>query len=335
MLWILLLLTLAIGGGVGYWLWRRRRKAERMISLVVLLREPLDLTAKWVAKHAGLRWKGDFGDGKTEGPDGFVVDADRMVFMINDRGDFYMIHNHAANYFDDPEAAVDSVLDERLRAIVTDHEAWVSCDAMGLNDASDDDIRRAYRRIGLLLADLIDDNCLAILAPDTMECFAVNDDTIEALRSKRPLESLRDTVTAPFVQVPDNDPAMLQAVREAKTHWPRFAAAFENRVGSNHAVKAPVSSEGNTEFIWIEVTAIEGERIYGTLGNEPVQLPGLALGSRVSVSVADVQDWCYIGAKGERHGGYSIEAVREASERLRKRARDDAREQERDDERDA
>ena len=59
---------------------------------------------------------------------------------------------------------------------------------------------------------------------------------------------------------------------------------------------------GNTEFIWITVTGIEGDRVYGTLGNDPGNLGSLKFGSKVSVLVADLNDWCYIGRRWQIHG---------------------------------
>jgi uncharacterized protein YegJ (DUF2314 family) len=92
-------------------------------------------------------------------------------------------------------------------------------------------------------------------------------------------------------------------------------AAYKADDGKNFAVKAPVSHAGNTEFIWIAVTALEGDRVYGTLGNEPGNLGSLKLGSKVSVPVADLNDWCYLDSQEKVAGGYTIEAVQKALRR--------------------
>ncbi|HEX6987071.1 MAG TPA: DUF2314 domain-containing protein, partial [Planctomycetaceae bacterium] len=96
-----------------------------------------------------------------------------------------------------------------------------------------------------------------------------------------------------------------------------FVAAYEAGQGEHFSVKAPVSHGGNTEFIWIAVTAIEGDRVYGTLANDPADLGPLRCGSKVAVPAADLNDWCYADPAGNLAGGFTIEAIRKASRRAR------------------
>jgi uncharacterized protein YegJ (DUF2314 family) len=92
-------------------------------------------------------------------------------------------------------------------------------------------------------------------------------------------------------------------------------AAFDERAGENFSVKAPVTYGDNTEFIWIEVTALEGDRIYGRLGNDPVDLGPLKFGSNVSVPLEDLNDWCYIDRRRNLVGAFTVAAVQEAARR--------------------
>jgi uncharacterized protein YegJ (DUF2314 family) len=117
--------------------------------------------------------------------------------------------------------------------------------------------------------------------------------------------------------VSDDDPDMKAAVQNARDSWSKFVKAYEADAGENFSVKAPVSHSGNTEFIWITVTSLEGDKIYGELGNEPGNLGPLNLGSRVSVPVSELNDWCYIDFKGNMIGGYTVEVVQKASRRGR------------------
>jgi uncharacterized protein YegJ (DUF2314 family) len=96
-------------------------------------------------------------------------------------------------------------------------------------------------------------------------------------------------------------------------------AAYEARAGENFSVKAPLTHAGNTEFIWITVTGLEGDFVYGRLGNDPGNLGSMRLGSKVSVPVADLNDWCYVNPEGKLTGGFTIEAVQKAQGRSRKR----------------
>lgn len=99
--------------------------------------------------------------------------------------------------------------------------------------------------------------------------------------------------------------------------WPQFVEAFDARAGEHFAVKAPVTAGGNTEFIWISVTCIEGDRVYGDLDNAPVNLGSLELGSKVSVEARELNDWMYVTPQGDIVGGFTVKAVHDASPRKR------------------
>lgn len=61
--------------------------------------------------------------------------------------------------------------------------------------------------------------------------------------------------------------------------------------------------------------AVEGNKIYGKLGNDPADLGPLKLGSNVHVQAEDLNDWCYIDSQGNLTGGFTIAAAKEASRR--------------------
>lgn len=318
-LWISLgvLAALIVGGAVIWWL--RRRRQSRLIAFVALLREPRTFDSRVLAKTAGKAWKADLGDGTSEGPDGFVVCADVVNTIMHD-GRMFLINSFPAPYTEDVEQTANSIPDLRIRSLFQEHQAWFSCDALGVDGStSEAEVRDWYRRLGKLFAELLDENCLLILLPDTGLAFPINEDTEMALRSKDPVQALQDTLTLPIIEVADDDPLMKEAVAKARTDWQKFVMAYEAGRGENFSVKAPVSHSGNTEFIWISVTSLEGERIYGTLGNDPCNLGPLKFGSKVSVAVADLNDWCYVDPKGELMGGFTIEAVKQAARRDRKK----------------
>ena len=106
---------------------------------------------------------------------------------------------------------------------------------------------------------------------------------------------------------------MQAAVEEARRRWPEFVTAFETRGPGQGSVKCPITAGGNTEFIWIEVTAIENDTIYGTLANDPMDLGSLRLGSRVKASAGELNDWIYFDEADSMHGGFTIKVVEEIS----------------------
>ncbi|MBI3865394.1 MAG: DUF2314 domain-containing protein [Planctomycetia bacterium] len=320
MIWILPgIVLLAIA---GYLFWRiRKSRRHRMIALVALLREPTSIDPAVLARVAGKCWDADLGDGSedgAEGEDGFVAGVGPMNTIMHD-GQMYLINCIPKPYVDDPETAAEAIPDRRIRSLFTQHQAWFSCDALGIDGrTSEDEVNECYRKLGKLFAELLDENCLLIYLPDSGAGFPINEDTEAALRSENPVSALQETLAVPIIDVPDDDPLMKAAVAEARERWPKFITAFEASRGENFSIKAPITRDGNTEYIWISVTSLEGDLIYGTLGNDPVNLGSLKLGSKVSVPVAELNDWCYIDAEGDLTGGFTIKAVQEAARRRRK-----------------
>ncbi len=318
MIWIAVVVTLALIGGFGFWWMRRRRRQTRLIALVALVNEPVEFDPAVLARLAGKAWGADLGDGETEGTDGFVACAG-VVNTIVHQGRMFLINCFPKPYVENLEDVAEDIADQRIRQLFVEHRAWFSCDALGVDGTTgEQEILLWYRRLGKLFGELLDDNCLLIYLPEANALYPINEDTEAALRSENPLAALQATMTVPVIEVSGDDPLMQRAVEKARQSWPDFVAACEAQAGENFAVKAPVTYADNTEFIWIAVTSIEGERVYGELANEPANLGSLKLGSKVSVLVADLNDWCYLDPQGNLKGGFTIEAVQKAAQRPRK-----------------
>jgi uncharacterized protein YegJ (DUF2314 family) len=322
-IWIPVVVLVALAGvGLAFW-WLRRRKRHRLISVVALLREAAEFDPAVLAQVAGKAWKADLGDGESEGADGFVAAAGIVNTIVHDDR-MFLINSFPTPYVDDPNKAAEGIRDLRVAGLFREHQAWFSCDALGVDRSTPDDVVRDwYRRLGRLMAGLVDENCLLIYLPDTGMAYPINEDTEMALRSKDPVAALDETLTLPIIEVSEDDPLMKKAVAEAREGWSKFVAAYEAGAGENFSVKAPVSHSGNTEFIWITVTAIEGELIYGELANDPGDLGPLKHGSKVKVAVADLNDWCYTDSEGNLTGGFTIQAVQKAARRRRRESKDE------------
>jgi uncharacterized protein YegJ (DUF2314 family) len=309
--------VLGIGGWL-YWRWRSRRRI-RLIALVALLREPATFDPTVLAKTAGRAWNADLGDGTGEGKDGFVAGVGALNTIVH-KGRMFLINCIALPYVDDPAAVSESIADQRIRQLFREHQAWFSCDAMGVDGTTPaEEIADRYRPLAKLFAELLDENCLLIYVPDTQRAYAINEETEQALLSADPLAALQDTLTVPVIEVAADDPLMQEAVAKARERLPEFIAAFEGSAGQDFSLKAPVSHSGNTEFIWLAVTAVEGEQAYGTLANDPADLGPLKLGSKVKVPLAELNDWCFVDPQGNLQGGFTIAAVQEAARRRQKR----------------
>lgn len=315
------LLVIAIGGfalyGAVKWFRSRGQEGEQehqMLSFVALLKEPQYMEAIILATAANKAWNADLGNGSDEGDDGFVV-GETPACMIQYQGKMILVNSFPTPYVEEPEEAAETIPDLRLRELFAEHKAWISCDAMGVESFDDiEEVRSWYQLLGPLLAELVDDNCLAIFLPQTNQLFANMDATLEILKSDDPLASLQEDAPVPVIQISDDDPRMQAAVKEARDRWPEFLAAFEQDAGEKFGVKAPITVGGNTEFIWLEVGAVENGVIYGRLANEPINLGKLQIGSQVKATVEKLNDWAFIDRKGQPQGLFTVKVLTDAEE---------------------
>jgi len=87
---------------------------------------------------------------------------------------------------------------------------------------------------------------------------------------------------------------LLQVSRAARTKLPELRAAFKKGLtpGEYIEVKAPFTTRsGGNEWMWVEVTKWEGDKIEGSLNNDPEEVEGLRSGQIVKVSENDVFDY--------------------------------------------
>ena len=294
------------------------------LSLVLLVREHRFLDATILASLISKAWNIEVSAGSDDGaaasdaestsgdsddPPAFVV-GDSPVFMVGHPLGMFLVHNHDRTYFDEPNEVAESLGELRVKKAVLEHQAWISVDLLHWY-AEGDPTSTAYRMIARVVAELADDNVLAVLDTNSQRVFAYGPETERKLRSDDPVAELRRPFYAPVITVDSEDPAMEAAVAEARKRWPEFVAAFEHRPADDEApflVKAPFGEGDAVEFIWVKVTGIENDMIYGTLGNEPVDVPSLQEGDRVTVHTADVNDWLCV--KNEQPvGGFTIQVL--------------------------
>jgi uncharacterized protein YegJ (DUF2314 family) len=219
-------------------------------------------------------------------------------------------------YFDDSEEAAESVRELRAREAILKHQAWAAVDVMewlGKGDAK----QEAYRLIGPLLAELADDNVLAVVDPAEGQIFCYDPETEQKLRSDDPLSALSEMYYSPVIRIKDDDPRMLAAVSEARARFGEFVAAFEKRDPEGKqpfSVKARFSDGENAEFMWVEVQGIENDVIYGLLANHPAILTHLHEKDRVAVPLADLNDWIFV-ANEEMVGAFTVKVIAEHARR--------------------
>lgn len=289
-----------------------------LVSLVLLLKEPMHLDATILARIASKAWDAEVQTIDETGDDDSgvsFVGGDSPHFIGSHGGGFFAIHNFDQPYFEDVENIANAVTELRRQKAIREHTAWVSCDLIHWLEPSGE-LGEAYRLIARLLCELLDDNCLAIIDPEAQQVFLNDPETESKLRSPDPRAALQESYYVPVIAVAPDDPRMLAAVAEARSRFEEFVTAFEQREesGIEFFVKSPFSENDVTEFMWLKVEAIENGVIYGSLGNDPNDIPSLREGSRVTAKTGELNDWIIQPPSGDFIGGFTIHVLSEQAE---------------------
>jgi uncharacterized protein YegJ (DUF2314 family) len=107
------------------------------------------------------------------------------------------------------------------------------------------------------------------------------------------------------VTVADHDEELLAASERARAQLTRLRGKFNQGLAPGEFIllKAPFPTpDGDREFMWVEVTSWKGNRISGTLQNEPANIPDLHSGQDVQISQAEVFDFIHSHADGTEDG---------------------------------
>lgn len=277
----------------------RKRKDAPLISLVLLLRDSRFMDVHTLAEQVSKAWgipvetakERDVTEDENVADKTYVVGT-TPIFMIGHQGGFYLVNNFNQPYFDEPDKAAEECSELRLQKIIREHAAWLSVDLLRAGRLPDRST--AYRQIARLVAELAGEDCLAVYCPENGHLNLFDNSLIDELRSEDPLDVFQRLTQLPVIQISGEDPELKAAVEEARRRWPEFVNALSRREpGQNFGVKAPITREGLTEYIWISVDKLEGDTIQGRIDNDPVNLGDLKSGDAISVSVDEVNDWVF------------------------------------------
>jgi uncharacterized protein YegJ (DUF2314 family) len=297
------------------------------LSLVLLFREPVYLEAATLAQVASQAWNTDVQIATEEDGDEPLGSEQSRSLLIGQAPHFFcshwpglfLIHVLDAPYFDDPESVAESVREIRVRQALEQHRAWIAVDVVQWFGADDPSGRRhAYRLIARLLAELADENCVAVVEPEAGQVFLYDPTTEEKLRSDDPVEALREWYYPPVLAIEADDPQLQAAVDKARQRWPEFVAAFEARHDLHgddeppFLVKAPFTDGQHVEYMWVRVTGIENQIIYGVLENTPASVQSISEGQRVRVRLENLNDWMCI-LDGQPAGAFTLQVLAKKS----------------------
>ncbi|MGE0825263.1 MAG: DUF2314 domain-containing protein [Candidatus Binatia bacterium] len=287
------------------WQCTQQRPRDTLTSLVLLLRTPRTLTIdqirQAVASALGVHCERD-----NTAATNYVI-ATPPSFVVHVEGCEFLVNSVSDPYIDPSQNIPDNIPNLRLQQVIRDHHAWLSVDALHTPPNATAD--HVYRCIGRVIAALAADDCVGIYCPATNQLNVWRESLIEHLCGPNPLQAVAEPVDVPAVRVTANDTHMQAAVSEATSMWSAFVTAFEKRrADQTFAVKAPFTDETETEFMWVIVSDIAEETIFGTLDNEPIYLTNVCVGDSVTITVAQVNDWLYTDGT-EMVGGFTTHAL--------------------------
>ena len=94
------------------------------------------------------------------------------------------------------------------------------------------------------------------------------------------------------------------ARKKARDTLPRFVALLKSRMNATYTVKFPLTQNGKTEHIWLQVADMQGGGFIGRLANTPVNGTKYQIGQVMAVASGDVEDWM-VRTPDVIYGGYT------------------------------
>ena len=112
-------------------------------------------------------------------------------------------------------------------------------------------------------------------------------------------------MTENVVAYSTEDQAMQAAKQKGHSTLPRFHELMAAGTPGTYTVKFPLTQNGATEHIWMQLTGYGDGHFIGLLADEPVNGTRYRLGDRMTVAEADVEDWM-VKNGGDVYGGYTV-----------------------------
>lgn len=291
----------------------REHRDDRLISLVLLLREPRCLDAEIIAQRLSDEFDRHIAPPSENSVENYVCGQD-PTFILRFEEEFFTINHMDRPYMEQPDRVARKIAEMRLQKAMREHRAWLSVDYVGEPGVGLKS--RVWQTIGRITASLLDDDCLALFAPGSGQFNLIDEQTANRLRSSCPYCVFEGTAHPPVIPVYGDDPRLRAAVATARRRWRQFERAFENRQPHQaFCVKARIGHEDVAEFMWISVTGMENGWVYGILDNDPIELKTVRCGDRLRVRIGDVNDWLIIDGNSAI-GGFTIEVLRQIQDEL-------------------
>jgi len=119
--------------------------------------------------------------------------------------------------------------------------------------------------------------------------------------------SCSDVKTKPetLVESGYDEQEMEAAIERARKEVDAFIAELSAPTGENHAVKVPISDNGDTEHFWLVDVAYRDGQFSGVINNEPGIVKNVRMGESRQVSKTEISDWMFM-RDGKMYGNYTL-----------------------------
>src|SRR5262245_50866913 len=119
---------------------------------------------------------------------------------------------------------------------------------------------------------------------------------ITAVAIAAPLQHVAFAQSDTLITVPNKDPEMAAAIAKARTSLPAFWKSFDHPGPGeeNFSLKVAIKDGADVEHFWLIDVAREGDKIAGTINNEPGIVSNVENGERYEFTEADISDWLFM-----------------------------------------
>lgn len=111
-------------------------------------------------------------------------------------------------------------------------------------------------------------------------------------------------INANAVAYHTRDARMNAAKDEARATLPRFLALLNSSAPGTYAVKFPLTQNGATEHIWLQVDSHRDGVFRGRLANKPLNGSAYKAGDAMTVPASEIGDWS-VTDRDVIYGGYT------------------------------
>lgn len=306
MIYVPIIAVAVIALGLLAWFLISRRKGERpMLSIVLIRSTPRRLTEADARGIFRRVFASDFEMFPMPLPDGH---GSTYAATLPNLPPIAIIDSHIPYWGPDESTAEHEQFENpQVRDSYRSHTGWCAVDLVG-EYPTDEKLRETFLvMLARVAAELHDEGVTLLMLRDTGALALPDEKTEEMLKSGQLAELFADdSLNRPLIHVSADDQQINAAMAEARTRIPELISAFD-RLGPNAdppvMFKARfVTSEQNHEYSWCRMTARESSHLVGINENVATS-PGVPQqGETVRVALDDVVDWAYFLPNGKAQG---------------------------------